>query len=110
MLYIDRPCLFFSQLTNVIADEAALKLGIDCKGSSGLRPCPMCKHVLLRGSDVASRDATGYLVELTCPDIDRFDWSSDQDLWGATDLLQRSKPVMGVGAFKHLQKSCGLKF
>ena len=110
MLYIDGPCLFFSDLTNVIADEAALKVGIDCKGASGLRPCAMCKNVMLKGSDVASRDASGYLVEMTTTDIDRFDWCSDQDMFDATDLLQRSMPGMGVGAFKALQMSSGLNF
>ena len=101
------PRFIFARLSNVIADEAALKLGLDCKGASGLRPCPMCKNVMLKGSEVANRDRTGYLVEITCSDMDRFDWASDRDLFDVADLLQSSRGTMGVGAFKQLEMSTG---
>ena len=104
---VDGPCLLFARLSNVIADEAALKLGLNCKGASGLRPCPACKNVMLRDSDVAGRDETGYLVEITCSDGGRFDLASDQDLFDVADLLQRSRGTMRVGAFKKLEMSTG---
>ncbi len=108
LLYVDAPHLFFARLANVIADEAALKQGLDCKSASGLRPCVQCKNVLLRNSDIANRDQTGYLIELTCSDASRFDLASDQDLFDATDLLSRSVDTMGKTAFKDLEKSSGL--
>ena len=110
VLYLDSPCLFFAQLSNVIADEAALKQYLDCKGSSGLRCCPACKNVLLRDSDLANRDNTGYLMEMTCSDTNRFDCASDADMFEVADLLLRSRNTMGVGAFKELEKGTGFNF
>jgi len=107
LIYLGLPRLFFARMSNVIADEAALKEAYDSKGASGLRCCPGCKNVMLRGSDVASRDASGYLVEFTCSDLDKLDWASDEDMFGAIDLLLASKGTMGVGAFDRLEKSSG---
>ena len=107
LVYAGGPQLFFARLSNVIADEAALKLALDCKGASGLRPCPGCKNVMLRGCDIACRDSSGYLVEITCADMNKFDWASDVDIFDAIDLLLRSKDTMGVGAFGRLEMSSG---
>jgi hypothetical protein len=107
VLYVDGPQLFFARLSNILADEAALKQGLDCKGSSGLRPCSVCKNVMLKGSDIANRDETGYLVELTCSDLNRFDFASDQDLFDAADMLSEAVGRLGKRDFKNLQKSTG---
>ena len=107
VLHIGEPTLFFARLSNIIADEAALKAALDCKGSSGLRCCPGCRNVMLRGSDLASRCPSGYLVEITCSDIGKFDFATDEDIFGAVDLLARSKGTLGVGAFAQLERSAG---
>lgn len=107
VLHLDAPCLFFAQLSNVIADEAALKQYLDSKGSSGLRSCTACKNVLSRASDVASRDNSGYLVEVTCTDTSRFDLASDADMFEVADLLIRSRDTMGATAFRQLEMSIG---
>ena len=99
--------LLFARLSNIIADESALKDALCCKGAAGIRPCPCCNNVIKKDTDIVNRDTTGYLVELTCSDAGKFDLASDRDLFDITDLLQRSKGTMGVGAFKDLEKSCG---
>ena len=96
LVHLGGPRLFFARLGNIIADESALKMAFDAKGASGLRCCPGCNNVMLRGSDLAERDRSGYLVELTCADLTKFDWSSDEDIVESIDLLLRSKGVMGL--------------
>ena len=59
LVYAGGPHLLFGHLSNVLADEAALKLTFDAKGSSGLKPCIACKHVCMKGSDIATRDPQG---------------------------------------------------
>ena len=107
LVHLGGPRLFFARLGNIIADESALKMAFDAKGASGLRCCPGCNNVMLRGSDLAERDRSGYLVELTCADLTKFDWSSDEDIVESIDLLLRSKGVMGPGDFQRLERSAG---
>ena len=94
----------------MIADEAAIKQVLDCKGASGIRCCPSCKNVVAKDSDLAERDATGYLVEVTCSDTSRFDHASDTDMFQIADLLERSRGTLGIGAFKQLEISTGFNF
>ena len=110
LLYAGGPHLLFARLSITIADEGALKQGIDCKGSSGLRPCAACKNVLMRGSDIANRDASGYLVEVTCSNFNRFDFASDKDMFDVVDMLNARKGHLRAGAFKQLQMSSGFNF
>jgi len=79
VLQLPNPVLFFAVLKNIIGDEAALKQAYDNKGASGLRPCPLCKNVVMKGSDLVPHDRSGYLVEITCPSLDRFDVATDED-------------------------------
>ena len=102
LVYLGEPILFFVALSNIIADEAALKLAFDCKGASGLRCCPGCKNVMLRGCGVAPLDGSGYLVEYTCSDADKLDWAVDDDIFGAIDFLLRSKGNMAAHAHAHV--------
>ena len=64
---------------------------------------------MIRGSGVASRDASGYLVEYTCSDLCKLDWAGDKDIWEAIDLLLQSRGTMGVGAFDRLENKLGLQ-
>lgn len=103
----DGPRLLFLRLSNMLADEAALKMALDCKGASGLRPCPICKNLVASGSDLARRDDTGYLVDLGSPDHRRCDFASDAEIWEIADLLQAAKPEKTARQFAELQQSAG---
>lgn len=110
VLQLDRPRLLFAQLRNILADEAALKLAFDSKGASGLRPCPVCRNVVASGSDLATRDASGYLVEIHCADAQRLEFCSDADIWRSADLLRQSKDTLSSRLFMELQQSTGFNF
>lgn len=109
-LALREPTLMFARLGVVIADEAALKMMIDAKGASGLRPCPLCKNVVMKGSGLATHDPTNYLVELTCCDPGRFDRATDRDLFDAMSLLKEARATSTKKHFSELQRSVGFNY
>jgi hypothetical protein len=71
-------------LGNHLGDEAALKQMLGVKGASGIRCCPRCLNVVgLRASEqesYAGTDASGYLVDISCSQLEAFDRARDADL------------------------------
>ena len=101
------PRLARAEMTNNLADGAALKGAFECKGSAGIQPCMHCKNVVAKSFGKALRKTT-YLVTLSCTDVSRFDLRTDQDLWDAADQLSEQRPRMKNGPFKKLERSHGL--
>ena len=60
--------------------------------------------MIFRGSDVASRDASGYVVVYACSDLCKLDWASDKVIWEAIDLFLQLRDTMAVGVFGRLEK------
>ena len=100
--------LLFARLSNNLADVDAHQFCLNLKGPSGLKPCVLCKNVMMKGSGLARHG--GYLLELNSPDLTPCDLASDQDFWDANDELARAKPLLGPGKFKELEKRLGLNY
>jgi hypothetical protein len=108
--------LFFCKFHRMIMDEAAGKAVWSVKGASGLKPCIDCKNVVALGSvddpSLASFDADGYVVDITCPDDSRFDAMGTGDLAKAYDQLAALKAAAGItkGNFDKAEKAFGICF
>ncbi len=86
-----RPGLIFFRMSNLLYDEEACNAAWGFKGASGLVPCAYCKNVhgVADWGEplLCSHDDTNTLVDVSCPDPNRFDARSPGDLWFAVDLL-----------------------
>ncbi len=82
---LESPVLLRAALSNVLADEAALKAVWCSKGASGLRPCMLCRNVTSLNSDLLAGQT--YLVDVSCSDSSQFALCTDEDVWGAFDRL-----------------------
>ena len=97
------PLMVFAKLSNLLADEAALKASFATKGASGLRPCLLCKNVVMKG-ELRLHDTTGYLVSIDVRCLSLCDKASDADIWTCADMLARSPK----GELEKLEKATGL--
>jgi hypothetical protein len=108
--------LFFCKYHRMIMDEAAGKAVWSVKGASGLKPCIDCKNVVALGSvenpGLASFDADGYVVDITCPDDSQFDAMGDGDLATAYDQLAALKASAGItkANFDKAERAYGISF
>jgi hypothetical protein len=100
--------LLFSKMGKYIADEAALKKAIGCKGASGLMPCMLHKNICSIRSELAEHDPIGQLVSIACSDRGRFERRSDEDLHAAADELAALHGTMPASRFSAHEKARGL--
>ena len=87
------PRLVFASVTNNLADEAALKRGLDSKGSAGLFPCLVCRNVTLLRSGLAEADTSSYLATTACADHGKFHSRTDDDIFRTVDNLIANKMI-----------------
>jgi len=95
------------RLDRLLCDESALKQTLDAKGASGLKPCMLCKNIVMRGSGLVNPANAHYLREITEPDNSTFDLFSDQEIWEAIDKLKVDKHALPKYAFDRLEKALG---
>ena len=59
----------------ILADEAALHNIFGCKGSSGLKPCLLCRNVFNAKNtrDIVARDPRRRSVDHACASVDNFE-------------------------------------
>jgi hypothetical protein len=88
-----------------VADEAALKAVLLCKGASGSKPCFQCLDCV--DDDLAPQAAARNLVPMTCVDINAFKPQTDKRIHIALQRLRDSKPLLSQAAFKALQQALG---
>ena len=100
--------LLFAKLACVLADESALKSTWAVKGASGLRPCMLCKNAVSKTSDVAHRDVSQYLVDITEPCFSSFDPATDTDIWELYDLIDSQSLVLNKGALADFETAVGM--
>ena len=105
----DEPELLFASLANVLGDEAALKAVWGAKGASGMKPCMLCKNLVMKGNEVASSATEDYLVTITCSEVSRFDRCSDNDIWQLVDYMAAQEGVRSRASFDDLQKCAGIR-
>ena len=102
------PQLLRIKITNILADESALKSLWSVKGAAGVRPCFLCKNVVSIHSRLAQD--SGYLVDIGCADASCFDLATDEDIWSSWDDLALQRGHLGKGAFELRERACGLSF
>lgn len=109
LLRVSTPRIVFFRVSNILADEAALKATWSHKGASGIKPCLKCKNVLMKGT--LAGQASVYLVEITEDNIRKFDQISDAEWFETADaLVPRQGVRRSAKDLDNLEKSCGLNY
>ena len=106
MLQLREPRLLLFKVSNLLADEAALKATWSVKGASGIKPCLLCKNVVAKGTLKQLHHA--YLVEVgsTGP----FDYATNEDWYEIADHVAAQAAVVNRGQLELLEKAAGLNF
>ena len=107
-IQLTSPTLLRLAITNILADEAALKAIWCSKGAGGLRCCMLCRNVVSMHADLTSGQE--YIVDVSCSDPSRFEATSDSDMWATFDKLAREKGRLTKGRFEELEKAVGMTF
>ena len=81
---------------NILGDEAALKRGLDIKGSAGVVPCIKCKNVMYTRAGAAA-EADDYIVTVANTDPSKLDARTDEDVWAAADDLVAMHALRRMG-------------
>lgn len=102
---LDGPKLLRFNMSEVIADESALKSLWGTKGASGTKPCFYCSNCVSISSNLAEEDAR--LIDARCADANRFVLYRDKDLWKAHDNLESSVNRLTQNDFATLQQASG---
>ena len=80
--------------------------------ASGIRCCPRCLNVVgLRANEqesYAGTDASGYLVDISCSQLEAFDAARDADLWRASDILQAAAGGATRGELAAMETPLGM--
>ena len=88
--------LLFARLANILSDGDGLRMGLDVKGSSGIRPCILCCNVLKRDTDLAHR-REGF-VETTCFDFSKFERMTSQEVATTVSFLTAANAKVQEGS------------
>jgi hypothetical protein len=91
----DRTALVLIDFGKFIADLAGIQYFWNHKGSSGILPCFKCKNLVSKQCGLAGVDP--YLVTHSCTDPNRFDISSDEDVWRKFDTLAEQLSLISIG-------------
>ena len=70
-----------------VADEAAIKGFLGCKGASGVKPCVKCKNVLYKRAN-SQEGVNPYFVTVSEYRCDRFDPTTDSDVETIINFLK----------------------
>ena len=92
-----------------IADEDAIHRLIGCKGSSGIKPCLMCRNVFLKGEvrDIVASDRTGVAVHHCEPDASKLQPMTTPVLEAICHRLRDAADSLGKGDFQELERRLG---
>ena len=71
-----------------LADLDAHRAVSQLMGTSSLRPCTKCRNVMKKGHK--SCTARSWQVDITCKDFQKFDIATDEDIFQALGLLQKT--------------------
>ena len=102
----------FMALKVFLADEAALHLGYNCKGASGLKPCMLCANIFNYSvrRDIVARDATGVAQHHVTHDASKLKLHTTESIMAIIRQLDASHGTMGVGAFAELETRLGWNY
>ena len=101
---------FTAELSNILADEAALRSIWSCKGAAGMKPCFCCKNIISMHSTIHDYMDNTYFATVdhfVCAD---FDLNSDESIWTMVDSLALQHNAVNKVTFDQLQMCMGLTF
>ena len=99
-----RYARFHFQLGNILADGDAIRAIFSCKGASGKLPCMLCNNVL------NERCSSDRLVYIDCPDVERFQLTSDEEMWAKVDKLHADRSIVSNAAFHNQEMVYGFTY
>ena len=105
------PCdgdLFYFKLRceGFMADEKGLKELFNCKGSSGSKPCILCKNLV--GRMDLPHDSE-YFVKLDAK-YSSLDLHDDTTIWESVDALENQAPVLSKSQLHKLEQCLGFNY
>ena len=89
-------------------DEAAMKATFSVKGASGIKPCMVCKNVLMKAHPALLHNQ--YFVDITTHELEKLDLNTNNDLWETFDNLIVQQNNLTKTNFEELQKASGMTF
>eukprot|EP00438_Fugacium_kawagutii_P026067 Skav206845 [mRNA] locus=scaffold637:376546:378009:- [translate_table: standard] len=100
----ERDVFLSGHVKSIIMDEAALHAALNCKGSSGQKPCYKCGNIVskqfqAKNPTFATLNAASTQLQLM----------SNQNIVGVLLLLQRQERVLSRSKFADLEKNLGWK-
>ena len=96
------PTIASAQFSTFLADGDAERARWSCKGAAGVRPCFLCKNI------VVCRHQGDGLLSVGCSDYGSLDFCSDGQIYEAVDTLTVA-PVAGE-QFKLLERALGFTY
>ena len=99
---------FFSRISCMISDEAALKAALANKGATGLVFCCLCQNALDHKSALAEADGAQGMVSSLETDISRFRRNTPESIRQSLRLLQDAATRHPQGYVERLQTALGL--
>ena len=100
--------MFFSRISCMISDEAALKAALANKGATGLVFCCLCQNALDHKSALAEADGAQGMVSSLETDISRFRRNTPESIRQSLRLLQDAATRHPQGYVERLQTALGL--
>jgi hypothetical protein len=112
------PRLVVLRNSNTIADADGIKFGYSITGAAGTVPCLLCKNITAAGIDskklkrasLANPDGSGYIQDVSCPDVKKFDQRHCEEIWQTVDALAlASGGGIDKTKFESFQQTTGIK-
>lgn len=89
-------------------DLDSVRASFALKGSAGLRPCPHCRNIIKKNTDLLEYDDDGYFLDIASAKEDCFDKNTDEEVFQGIDFLVEEGNRLGKGQLKDLEKRVGL--
>ena len=105
------PVLMFCTLGRTITDELGEKNLWSTRGASSTMPCFLCKNVCGMGDKaIAPFSDTGYLVDVSCPHVEKFDMHTSDEMWEKCDILKVLAGTLNSTGFQEAQRRLGMAY
>ncbi|CAE7861835.1 unnamed protein product [Symbiodinium necroappetens] len=99
------------KLAAVIDDGEAIRQALNCKGASGLKPCHVCKNVLMKNHPLAAAVAMhGYACDICSAEVEKWDLIADEELFEFCDLQHARKGQIPASLFAEEETLSGMVY
>ena len=105
------PALVFVTIGRSVTDELGEKNLWSTRGSSATLPCFKCKNVSATGDKaLVSFAASDYIVDISCPHVEKFDQCTGEDIFDKCDILSELRPRLNNTEFVKAQQRLGFTY